>query len=333
MVDLGLLCVTQYDLDRDLRGIGDELASQTELADEAGFSVLGMGEHHATDGHQYLLNETALAHVAEHVGDMDLMASLVLLPFHNPVRIAELGATLDVLTDGQFRLGVGLGYRQQEYDVFGVDREHAPARLREGVEIIKRLWTEDAVTYDGEHFQLEDVSIRPQPLQSPRPPVWIGASNESSVRRGARLTDGFLGAHVPFSLAERQVADFRDEREQQGLEPGTVGFLREAYVAPTTEEAEATVKEPLMEKYASYSDWGQDDVIGGDDFDSPWDKLRSERFLVGSPTEVVADIKRYTEAMDLDYLFVRTQFPGCDLDDVRRSIELFGDEVVPHLPD
>jgi alkanesulfonate monooxygenase SsuD/methylene tetrahydromethanopterin reductase-like flavin-dependent oxidoreductase (luciferase family) len=331
MVDLGLLCVTQYDLDRDLRGIGDELATQTELADEAGFSVIGMGEHHATDSHQYLLNETALAHVAEHVGDMDLMASLVLLPFHNPVRIAELGATLDVLTGGQFRLGVGLGYRQQEYDVFGVDREDAPARLREGVEIIERLWTEDAVSYDGTHFSLDDVSIRPQPLQEPRPSIWAGASNESSVRRGARLADGFLGAHVPFSLAKRQVADFRDEREKQGLDPGRVGFLREAYVAPTTEEAEAIVKEPLMEKYASYSDWGQDDVIGGDDFDSPWDKLRSERFLVGSPEEVVADIERYTEAMDLDSLFVRTQFPGCDLADVHRSIELFGDEVVPAL--
>ncbi|MFB6310349.1 MAG: LLM class flavin-dependent oxidoreductase [Salinirussus sp.] len=332
MVELGLLCVTQYDLDRDLDGIAGELAHQTRLADEAGFAVLGMGEHHATEDHQYLLNEAALAHVAEHVGGMDLMASMVLLPFHNPVRIAEFGATLDILTGGQFRLGVGLGYRPKEYAVFGVDRADAPGRFVEGVEIIDRLWRQDNVSYDGEHFTLDDVSINPKPLQDPRPPLWSGASNESSVRRGAQYTDAFLGAHVPFSLAKRQVADFRDEREKQGLDPGTVGFLREAYVAPTTEEAEAIVKEPLMGKYASYSSWGQDEVIGGDQFDSEWDKLRNERFLVGTPAEVLEDIERYTEAMDLDYLFVRTQFPGCDLEDVHRSIELFGDEVVPHLP-
>jgi alkanesulfonate monooxygenase SsuD/methylene tetrahydromethanopterin reductase-like flavin-dependent oxidoreductase (luciferase family) len=332
MVDPGFFCVSQYDLERDLRGIGDELTTQVELADEAGFELVGVGEHHFTDSHQYLLNESVLAHLAEHVGAMDVMASLVLLPYHNPARIAELGATLDILSDGNFRLGVGLGYRETEYDVFGVDRSSAPERLAEGVEIIERLWTEDAVTFDGEQFRLDDVSIRPRPIQDPRPPIWTGASNESSVRRGARLTDGFLGAHVPFSLAERQIEEFRDERRKQGLDEGSVGFLREAYVAPTTEEAEEIVREPLMDKYESYSEWGQDDVIGGDDFDSPWDKLKHERFLVGSPADVVADVERYQEAMDLDYLVVRMQFPGADFEDVHRSIELFGDEVVPHLP-
>jgi alkanesulfonate monooxygenase SsuD/methylene tetrahydromethanopterin reductase-like flavin-dependent oxidoreductase (luciferase family) len=71
--------------------------------------------------------------------------------------------------------------------------------------------------------------------------------------------------------------------------------------------------------------------VAGDDFDSPWDKLRSERFLVGTPAEVLADVERYVEAMDLDILVVRTQFPGADLEDVRRSIELFGDEVIPNV--
>jgi alkanesulfonate monooxygenase SsuD/methylene tetrahydromethanopterin reductase-like flavin-dependent oxidoreductase (luciferase family) len=330
-MEFGLLTVTQYDTDHDLRGIGDELVTQTRLADEAGFNHVSVGEHHFTDSHQYLLNESCLAHVAEHIGDMRLVASLVLLPYHNPARIAELGATLDILTNGQFTMGVGLGYRQKEYDVFGIDRETAVGRLSEGVEIIKRLWTEDYVTFDGNHFQLDEVAIRPQPIQDPRPPIWIGASNESSVRRGARLTDAFLGAHVPFDLAKRQIADFRDEREKQGIDGGEVGLIREAYVAETTEKAEEIVREPLMGKYESYSDWGQDDVIGGDDFDSPWDKLSHERFLIGSPEGVREDVERYQEAMDLDYLFVRTQFPGADFDNVHSSIELFGQEVIPYV--
>jgi len=330
-MELGLLLVTQFDVDRDLRGIGSELTTQTELANEAGFDLISIGEHHFTDSHQYLLNESCLSHVAQHVGDMRLVSTLLLLPYHNPARIAELGATLDILSDGQFTLGVGLGYRQQEYDVFGIDREDAVGRFIEGVEIIKRLWTEDSVTYEGKHFQLDDVAIRPQPIQDPRPPIWAGASNESSVRRAARMTDAFLGAHVPFELAERQFANYRDEREKQGYDEGQTGLIREAYVAETTDAAEETVRESLMGKYESYSNWGQDDVIGGDDFDSPWDKLRHERFLVGTPAEVLEDIERYKEAMDLDYIFIRTQFPGLDSEDVHSSIELFGDEVIPYI--
>lgn len=328
-MEFGLFLVTQYDESRSMRGLGDELVTQTELAWDAGFDVVGVGEHHVTDSDQYLLNEAVLSHIAGHVGDMGLAASITLLPLHNPVRIAELGATLDVLTEGGFRLGVGLGYRDEEYHAFDVDREEAPGRLVEGVEIIKRLWQEPSVTFDGDHFQLEDVSIRPQPVQEPRPPIWTGASNESSVRRGARIADAFLGAHVPFDLAARQVADFRDERSTQDRGPGEVGLLREAFVGETTADAEESVREPLMEKYESYSDWGQDDVIGGDSFDSPWEKLRHERFLVGDADDVINGIQRYDEELNLDLMFVRMQYPNSDFEDVHESIQRFGREVIP----
>lgn len=328
-MEFGLLVVTQYDETRSIRGIGDELIDQTVLARDVGFDTVSIGEHHVTDSDQYLLNETALAHVAQHVGNMNLAATLVLLPYHNPVRIAELGATLDVLTGGQFTLGIGLGYRQKEYDVFGVDRADAPQRLTEGIKIIKRLWTEPAVDFNGDHFQLSDVSIRPQPMQDPRPPIWVGASNESSVRRGARIADGFLGAHVPFDLAERQIRDFRDERSKTDLGDGEVGLIRETFVGETTEYADRRVKNPLIGKYESYSNWGQNDVIANDDFDSPWDKLSQERFLVGSPDDVIEDLQCYRDAMDLDRLIIRTQFPNSNFDDVHDSIRRFGEEVIP----
>jgi alkanesulfonate monooxygenase SsuD/methylene tetrahydromethanopterin reductase-like flavin-dependent oxidoreductase (luciferase family) len=330
-MEFGCLLVTQYDGSRSMVGIGDELVEQTELLAANGFDSISVGEHHATADDQYLLNESVLAHIAEHVGDMMLSATLVLLPYHNPVRIAELGATLDSFTNGQFRLGVGLGYRPEEYDIFGVSRRDAPGRLVEGLDIIKRLWTEDAVTYTGRHFQIEDVTIRPKPIQDPRPPIWVGASNESSIRRGARIADGFLGAHVPFDVASEQVEIFRDERANEGKSPGEVGFLREAFVAPTTEAAEAAVRDPLMDKYESYSDWGQDRVIAGDDFDSLWDQLRQQRFLMGDPDDVAADVERYQRELDLDHVFVRTQFPNTDPEDVQESIRLFGERVIPRF--
>lgn len=328
-MEFGLLLVTQYDESREMRGIGDELIHQTQLARDGGFDSINIGEHHATKSDQYLLNETALAHIAEHVGEMALGATLSLIPYHNPVRIAELATTLDILTDGQFRLGVGLGYRDEEYEVFGVDKKDATGLLVEGVEIIKRLWTQDSITFEGEYYEFHDVSIRPQPIQDPRPPIWVGASNDSSVRRAARIGDAFLGAHVPFHIGRKQVAGFRDERERAGLDRGEVGFIREVFVAETTEKAENAVKDYLMGKYQSYSDWGQDDAIEKDDFASPWEKLKQNRFLVGSPDDVIGGIERYKRECDLDHLVIRTQFPNLDFDDVHSSLKLFSEEVIP----
>jgi alkanesulfonate monooxygenase SsuD/methylene tetrahydromethanopterin reductase-like flavin-dependent oxidoreductase (luciferase family) len=236
---------------------------------------------------------------------------------------------MDLLTDGQFRLGVALGYRQQEYDVFGVSKEDAPGRLKEGLEVIKRLWTEDSVTFEGEHFQFEDVSIRPQPVQRPRPDIWVGASNPASVRRAARVGETFLGAHVPFDLAKKQISAFRDERPNDNL--GEVGLIREAFVAETTEAAVEAVRDPLMDKYDRYVEWGQDDAIADDRFDSAWDRLAHDRFLVGSPEDVVAEIERYQTELKLDHLVIRTQFPGADFTAVEQSLQLFADEVLPEV--
>lgn len=262
---------------------------------------------------------------------MQFGTGMSLLPYHNPVRIAELGATLDVLSGGQFQFGATFGYRQQEYDVFGVDRSSAPGHLVEGLEIIKRLWTEDEVDFDGNYFSLEGVSINPKPLQDPRPEIWIGASNESSIRRAARIADGWKGAYVPFDAAVEQAAVFRDEPRKHYEDEGAVGLGREVFVAETTAEAEKTVRDQLLEKYDAYSEWGQDDVIEGDDFDSPWEKLKHERFIVGDPDEVTAEIERYREAFDPDMFTIRSQFPGMDPDRVHESLQLFADEVLPRI--
>ena len=327
-MDVALFLVTQYDSARDLRGVSEELVTQTELARDGGFSGVCVGEHHVTED-AYLLNESVLAHVAGHVGEMWLGTGMSLLPYHNPVRIAEFGATMDVLTGGRFRLGVAQGYRPAEFEAFGIDRRDAVGRLVEGIEVIERLWTEESVTYEGDHFQLDDVSINPKPLQEPRPPIWVGASNESSIRRAARIADGWVGAHVPLSVAATQAEAFRDERTRSEGGDATVGLAREVFVADTTEKAEAIVRDPLMGKYESYSEWGQDDAIAGDDFDSPWDKLQHERFLVGDPEDVREGIERYRDAMDLDLLVVRTQFPGLSFADVHRSLELLTEDVLP----
>lgn len=174
------------------------------------------------------------------------------------------------------------------------------------------------------------MSINPRPVQDPRPEIIAGASNESSVARAANLCDGWIGAHVPFDVARHQARTFREEDERNDG-TGRVGLAREVFVAETTAAAEDAVRDALMEKYDSYSEWGQDDVIDSDDFDSPWEKLKHERFLVGTPSEVTEEIRRYQTECDLDELWVRMQFPTMELEDTYSSLELFIDEVLPEI--
>lgn len=328
-MDLGLGIVSQFDPETAMRPVAEHLRRQTERADAGGLDFVRVAEHHVTDDN-YLLNETTAAYLAEPSGDMTL-DSMCLLPYHNPVRIAEYGATMDVLTGGRFRLTVALGYRPEEYAVFGVeDTEEAVGRLAEGVELIKRLWTEDSVTFGGDYHHVEDVSVNPKPLQDPRPPIYAGASNESSIRRAARIADGWCGAHVPFDVVGAQVADFRDECEAVG-EDKVVGLTREVCVGETTDRALEMARDPLVRKYGSYSSWGQDDAIADDEFDREWADLSEDRFVVGDPDEVVAELERYRDAFDVDYVSMRTQWKGMDWADVHRSQQLLVDEVVPRL--
>ena len=131
--------------------------------------------------------------------------NLILLPLHNPVEVAEIGAFLDVITGGRFLLGVGLGYRPEEFAIFGVPMAERVSRLVEGVEIIRRLWTEDGVTHHGRHWRLDGVTIRPRSLQRPRPPILVGAQVPAGIARAARIADGWTA--VPVSTVDEFAAD------------------------------------------------------------------------------------------------------------------------------
>ena len=173
------------------------------------------------------------------------------------------------------------------------------------------------------------MTINPKPLQTPRPSIVVGASNEASVRRAAKLTDGWWAGHVPFDGVGTRVDAFRDARETTDRGPGRIEIGREVFVAETAEKAEEIVREPLMRKYDRYVTWGQDEVFEDDEFESAWEKLKHDRFIVGSPDDVIEEIERYRTAFDPDAIRTRMQFQGMDYADARESLRLFCDEVVP----
>jgi alkanesulfonate monooxygenase SsuD/methylene tetrahydromethanopterin reductase-like flavin-dependent oxidoreductase (luciferase family) len=311
-----------------------ETVAQVRLIRSLGFDSIWGGEHHVTPGFHYFPQLPLLQYLAHHAEGLWIGTNLVLLPLHNPVELAEVGAFIDVITGGKFLLGVGLGYRPEEFAVYGVPMSERVSRLTEGIEIIRRLWTEDHVTHQGRHWPFADATIRPRPLQSPCPPILIGAQVDAAIRRAARIADGWLLVPVP-TLAELapQMALFTATRAAAGLPPTPhVCRLLEVACAADEETAYRRTAPYLMEKYAAYASWG----LAGLSLDPsarPEQQLRSlaaDRFAIGTPGQV-ADMLIAQHRAGVTHLSMRVGWPGMPQEDILNSIELIGRQVLPEV--
>jgi probable F420-dependent oxidoreductase len=151
---------------------------------------------------------------------------------HSPVHLAKSIATLDQLSGGRIDVGVGTGGKQRPFAAFGITGERYVSRFTEGVALMKALWTQDRVTFDGEFWQLKDAAMEPKPVQKPHPPVWIGANGEAALRRAVRIGDGFFGAgSAPTPRFAGQVQTVRAALAQAGRDPGTFPIAKRLYIA------------------------------------------------------------------------------------------------------
>src|SRR5258708_2878304 len=146
-----------------------------------------MVEHHFTGQGQVSASMTLLAYLAAKTQKIRLGTAVVVLPWHNPVLVAEQAATLDLLSGGRFDFGVGKGYRQAEFDGFCIPIAEATERFDEAIEIIRKAWTSKGrFSHHGKRWHYDDVVVEPEPLQRPHPPLWLAAGSHDSVRRAAR---------------------------------------------------------------------------------------------------------------------------------------------------
>ena len=311
-----------------------ESLEQARLIRSLGFDSLWGGEHHATPGFHYFPLLPMLQRLAAEVPGLEIGTNLILLPLHNPVEIAEVGAFLDVLTGGRFLLGVGLGYRPEEFAIFGVPMAERVSRLAEGVEIIRRLWTEDKVNHRGRHWSFENLTIRPRPIQSPRPPILVGSQVPAGIARAARIADGWLVVPLPrVDEFAAQARAFTAARTAEGRTGGAqICRLLEVVCAPDEETAIRRAAPYLLEKYAAYFSWGLEGVTL-DPKARPEDQLRglaANRFAIGSPAQVTEALLAQ-HAAGATHLTMRVSWPGMPQADVLAGIELLGREVLPEV--
>src|SRR5216683_6315591 len=163
-----------------------------QRADALGFQDLWVTEN--TIDHVFCFDAlTILTYVAAITTRIRLGVAVIVLPVHSPIEVAHRVATLDYVSNGRAILGVGLG-RPQHYVEFQIPTEHRVRRFREGVELIKALWTEPKVNYRGSIFQLEGGTMAPKPVQKPHPPIWLGGGHPDAIRRAAVIADGWMGS-------------------------------------------------------------------------------------------------------------------------------------------
>jgi alkanesulfonate monooxygenase SsuD/methylene tetrahydromethanopterin reductase-like flavin-dependent oxidoreductase (luciferase family) len=302
-----------------------DLVEQVRLAREAGFSTITVAQHYLASPLQMLQPLPLLARLAAESGEMRVATCILLLGLLHPVDVAEQVATLDVITGGRVRLGVGLGYRDEEFDAFGVPRQRRLARFVENLEVVKRLLAGECVSASTERYTLREAKLTLLPVR--RPLIWIGANSDAAVRRAARLGDAWvLNPHARLDTLERQMREVYLP-ERGGRAPTELPMRREVYVARDRATAIREAGPWLFPKYQTYLAWGQataeDDPLAGE-----FDDLLRDRFVLGSPQECLDDLARYEERLGVTEVIVRVQWPGMPQAQAIRAIETIGDKFI-----
>jgi len=303
------------------------------LAQKVGFEVVLLCEHHFSRDFlpAQLLMCAALSSLG---GRIRIGSGVLLLPLYNPVQVAEETATLDWISNGRFILGVGQGYRKSEFDAFCARKDRRGDLMEEYVQLIKRLWTEDNVTFEGEFYSCKNVSLRPKPKQKPRPEIWVGAKSQPAIARVSRIGDVWFADGIsPIEVLARRLGDLGAGNRRTVR----VAVARETFVSSSTDEAWASVETHLKEKYRTYYEWGQLQDENGStidprtiEFDEVWGQVKS-RFVVGSPERCIDMIARISEKLDATFFMANFRHTRMPEHLINESMRLFGGQVIPHF--
>ena len=318
----GLFILNHFKEDVDPTVVLENLIEQVRVARDSGFASLWTGEHRLTGPLQFISPHQLLPRLITEAGDMTIGPNVIVLPLRHPADVAEEAVTMDLLTGGRYVLCVSLGYREEEFDTLGIPFKERASRLSEGVELLRKLMTQDLVTHHGKHYTVDGLGVGLRPLQTPHPPIWVAAHVDAAVRRAARIGDSWMPPfNASFELLERQMPLYRSELSAAGKPfPSELPLTRECHIGATNAEALEKAKGPLGYKYESYGWWGLKDTGAG----SIFEQLVRESFFIGDPESVKDQILRYKEELGFNHMVCRVQWPGMEQDKVLNTIRQLG---------
>ncbi|MGZ4126140.1 MAG: LLM class flavin-dependent oxidoreductase [Actinomycetota bacterium] len=307
------------------------------LAERSGLDSVWVSEHHFVDDGYLPSLLPMCAAIAARTERVEIGTALLLAPLYEPLRLAEDAAVVDLVSRARLILGLGLGWRAEEFDALGVPLRERVARLEGTIAALRQAWSGELVVGDGD-VSYPDVPVTPRPARPGGPPVWIGALTEPAVRRAGRIADGFMATEVtPESFGE-QVRWAREERERAGLDPST---RAPSLHLPTfaVEGVEGRAWE-LVRPFHHYVAWKYDDMDAARSRTGPAPApppiedeagLRAS-IVVGRPERVAERIRAFADAAGGDVHFIaRAYWPGMDPSLQDEAVRALGERVAPLL--
>src|SRR5690349_19108751 len=310
----------------------NEALAEVTRAEELGFDSVWMEEHHAVTNHYWPSPFPVLAGFVTRTSKVMLGTDIAVAAFYHPVRLAEDVAMLDVMSNGRITLGIAIGYKPDEFALYGVDLEKRGARFEEQLAIMKGLWTEERVRFRGTYYTLEG-RLEPKPVTKPHPPVWIGGWGDITLRRAATLADNWIPG--PTADLERLLAgkrQFQERRRAAGrAAPTEWPLTRDVIIADTDAQARALAERHIMVAYRREYAGGWRHPFIDAAIATDLDQLMADRFIIGGPEQCVAQIRRFVEQYGMTHLICRTFFPGMPHAHIMRELDLLAREVMPAL--
>ncbi|HEU0059415.1 MAG TPA: LLM class flavin-dependent oxidoreductase [Hyphomicrobiaceae bacterium] len=299
-------------------------------AEELGFHSVFVVEHHFTGVGQLSASLNFLSYLAGRTERLRLGTAVVVLPWHNPVLLAEQVATLDLLCNGRLDFGVGKGYRDAEFAGFSIPMEEASARFDETMAFLRKAWSaKDRFSHYGHYWRFENVVIEPRPVQHPHPPLWMGAGSLASIQRAAR--EGFnllLDQIAPVDLIIERVAAYRHALHLEGrpYHPGQIAVARALQIVRSEQERQQAYNLRIKvlkaigglargrgaERYQNIGSHAEADLAS------------EEAALLGTPEEIIARLKKLA-AGGVDYVLL------VDPTGSLAALDTFAKEIMPQF--
>lgn len=312
-----------HDITGDSTGYRDFI-DYIRAADECGFHNLFLTEHHFTGQDSLSASLGLLSFLAACTERIRLGTGVVVLPWHNPVLLAEEIATLDVLSNGRVDFGVGRGYRKAEFDAFCVPMSEAWDRYNECLEIVLKCWTtQGRFSHEGRYFRFKDVLAEPAPQQRPHPPVWIPTGSPDTIRRAAELDQRLLFDHLSSDAQiGSRLACYLDALSALGMprDASRVGVARQLWIVRNESERQAAWERRRKGVKTTADLARRPGVV----VDERFERDMVEAAMIGTPDEIIERLNALA-ARGVDNVLLLNVAAN------RQFIEFFAREIMPHV--
>lgn len=312
------------DAGRSVAGIYSEVLEQFEAAEALGFGTAWVAEHHFRPYGVCPAPPVLLAAAAQRTSRLRLGVAVSVLPFHNPLEVAEQYATLDIVSGGRLDLAVGRGYLAHEYEGYGLTYDQSAERFEEALTILEQAWSGGEVHLEGRHHRYGPLRINVQPVQQPRPPMWIAGLSPETYARAPRRGYPVMG--VPYVLGDLNalaelLATFHTAAAEAGLAPEALepGMAFHVHVGETDEQAVEEAR-PHLQRYVDTR------AVGNT---RSFDELQArDLVIVGGPDHCIAAIRRL-QGWGVGRLLAIHNFGGFPHPGALASMERFARHVLP----